>query len=162
MERIGEKFKEKKQGKSVILIGILFLTAFIAIIWLFYVICQNENCCKQLCILISLCILFLSSIILLWEVYRKEAELKEKQDEFNRKIDWEEFQHNLYRQERNEKLNYDRLIDIINKLESKKEPKDNKIKELEDELKRLRDDRKSNIIIEVNKNINPKTENDNA
>ncbi len=87
---------------------------------------------------------------------KNESNLRLKQQEMEQKKDWEKFQYELYRKERDEKKDHNRLQEIINNLDSKVDPKDVEIKSFKESLCDLNAKKENTFIVEFTKNINIK------
>jgi len=156
MEQTGLLFKEKVAYKYwcfIVVIGLF--TLFFAIGWLLLI--QNYGLYSLESILPNgaFLVIFITLAVLFWKLFRKVAEVDEKKNEFNRKINWEEFQHALYKEERMEKLKYDTIKGLIEKLEDKDTKKEHPLKEEVEKLRADMEEWKKQIdkqyIIEISK-----------
>lgn len=158
MERIGEKFKEKVSHQCFTYGWIVALAIIIALIWIIIASLIDKKCCDCIALissLVFLIVLFSGTALVFWKMYKKEADVKEKSNDFNRKIDWEEFQYELNKEERNEKLNYERIEKLINNLDNKEIVDNHTLKQefekLKQEFKEWKVKKDKQVFIEITK-----------
>ncbi|MDR3062219.1 MAG: hypothetical protein LBU57_08930 [Dysgonamonadaceae bacterium] len=75
--------------------------------------------CKMIIVAVFMLSLFIVSAVVLYKSFKINVENNEKQKEFERKKEWETFQHSLYKEEREEKWHYDAIKALIEKLDDK-------------------------------------------
>ena len=91
--------------------------------------------------------------------FRKEQGLDK---EIERKCKWEQFQYDLYKEDRIEKSRYDRMEKLIDKMGNKEVPDNYVLKkefeELKSDLETWKMKKEKQLFIEIKKYTNDKTE----
>lgn len=129
---------EKNKGKLWIIYLMLFLVIAILIIWFIFISYLSQlSIAKCIILNIFFSISYLALLLLIWEITKVLNESNERRQEFFRKIQWDEFQYQLYENERNENKKYEAVKSLIDKLDNKIIKDDNPIKE---EINKLRQD----------------------
>jgi hypothetical protein len=102
MEQIGTKFKESGLSKIWTWITVMGLFIIVvAVLWMCFVL-KTEHPVFYSCIISgAFFIVFVTLAVLFWMIFKKISECNEKSKEFNRKIDWEEFQFELNKARKN-------------------------------------------------------------
>jgi cell shape-determining protein MreC len=96
MEKIKKDFEEKKVYHSWIYVSLVFINV-LAFIGIFLSIFIDKFSCKSIVYISVFLIVFITVALLFWKVFKKISEQDEKRKEYNRKISWEEFQHELHK-----------------------------------------------------------------
>lgn len=96
---------------------------------------------------------FICSILFPYKAFALKSKIAAEKDirkkEFENKKAWEQFQYDLNKDERQEREQHNRLETILNKLDSKTDPKDEEIKKLKDEIKKLKEQKDKEVMVNI-------------
>ena len=156
---------EKKQDIMIRRFCLLLIVTAIgvAFCWISYLKNPADCIWKMIVSNCAFLALFVTNAILLWKVFRTVSEKEEQQNDYYRKITWENFQYELHKAENEKRFEYEKekfLYDKINKIAdefSKEKPVKNEVEKLEKAIEELKNQKEAQLIVEFRKSNN-KTE----
>jgi len=138
MKQTESFFKKKRIYATWVCIAVIgILAILIDVGWISFVLNTGKLSFECLLTNIVFLVIFSTLAVLFWKSFKKVVEIDELGNEFIRKKNWEEFQYELYKEERIEKQKYDTIRSIIEKLDDKNIKEDHALKE---EINNLRTD----------------------
>jgi autotransporter adhesin len=144
--------------------GIFVIVCFCFCCYQLYVINNRVLIEGELCLKIVLCIVFLSvfliSAVAFYKTYKIESKEIAAENEFRRRKDMEKFQFDLYKDDNQKRVEFERkkyiyseVKDIANELSKVEMATDERINELKGHIDKLEKDRVSNFVVELKNNL---------